>query len=706
MTIDEYKQETEKHENHFSIGKLILIIIIGFIIFAFVSSRISVALKDRKANKSDKVVSTDMGWKAEKKNIKALKKEDSDIEGMTKYDKYKKGLDPRDGSDTDGDGLSDKDEIEVYGTDPLKMSTSGDLYTDGEKVKKGLSLTEKNDYDGEVKYKGNHSNGAVKLDATDAEGRFAIVTDITGFDSLKGRKVYKEYTVDHFAGTLKVDVSKVVKKNDIAADKLSIYIADGGNKAKQVKTSLDGNVFTVDKKFSLGLYTIYVTDKKLVNLPASSYCDNAVPEAGGKGFDGIAYSIPILDFISGQPAIEYLDSDNKTTVRKEKEALVALVNLDNTMGASTTVKSKRIKPASQSEIDRKYAFFKKVYPAGDAVAHPGNVANFLFVYTRLSTGTKMLSKEQLSYINRDTVNSGFSVKKDAFPFQNLSDPDYAQGGVCAGYATYTASVYNTGSPAVTSAEGVNDANKGKVVYPWDITGDAFKDMRTKGKLHSFKDKDYINSHKDREGMFSKNLSDNDKTFRNTMVYYWAKSNNASLSNKLHSVYYYANGEDENSQYYRFNDSGYSYSTIEWIKKQIKAGKIVSVGMTEGLEDPKDEAQLSGHMVNLYGYMDCDDGRTIFKVYDCNYPDRTDLTMTVKKVDITKNYMTELKKEGLTKGYAGAAVSGGKKQYSFIYKYQPDDNDSRYIFTNVKNGKYWFHVIEAEKNGFKDMAKLN
>lgn len=63
--------------------------------------------------------------------IESLKSIDSDIEGMTQYDKYKAGLDYHDGSDSDHDGLTDKEEIEVYNTDPLKSSTMDDLYTDG-----------------------------------------------------------------------------------------------------------------------------------------------------------------------------------------------------------------------------------------------------------------------------------------------------------------------------------------------------------------------------------------------------------------------------------------------------------------------------------------------------------------------------------------------------------------------------------------------
>lgn len=43
--------------------------------------------------------------------------------------------------DTDRDGLTDYEEIEIYGTNPDKKSTSGDLYSDGYKVLKGMDVT-------------------------------------------------------------------------------------------------------------------------------------------------------------------------------------------------------------------------------------------------------------------------------------------------------------------------------------------------------------------------------------------------------------------------------------------------------------------------------------------------------------------------------------------------------------------------------------
>jgi len=50
---------------------------------------------------------------------------DTDGDGLTDYEEYLLGNDPRN-PDTDGDGISDYDEIFVYGTDPCSVDTDGD----------------------------------------------------------------------------------------------------------------------------------------------------------------------------------------------------------------------------------------------------------------------------------------------------------------------------------------------------------------------------------------------------------------------------------------------------------------------------------------------------------------------------------------------------------------------------------------------------
>jgi outer membrane protein OmpA-like peptidoglycan-associated protein len=61
---------------------------------------------------------------------------DTDGDGLTDADEINKyGTDPNN-PDTDGDGLSDGEEVQVYGTDPLNPDTDGDGLKDGEEVLK------------------------------------------------------------------------------------------------------------------------------------------------------------------------------------------------------------------------------------------------------------------------------------------------------------------------------------------------------------------------------------------------------------------------------------------------------------------------------------------------------------------------------------------------------------------------------------------
>lgn len=58
---------------------------------------------------------------------------DADSDGLSNLSEYQAGSDPRDG-DTDGDGLSDGDEENVYGTNPLSTESDGDGINDDVEV--------------------------------------------------------------------------------------------------------------------------------------------------------------------------------------------------------------------------------------------------------------------------------------------------------------------------------------------------------------------------------------------------------------------------------------------------------------------------------------------------------------------------------------------------------------------------------------------
>lgn len=65
---------------------------------------------------------------------------DQDRDGIADDTEEGLGLSNQD-FDTDGDGLSDKSEIEKYGTDPTKVDTDGDGYWDGFEIIQGYSPT-------------------------------------------------------------------------------------------------------------------------------------------------------------------------------------------------------------------------------------------------------------------------------------------------------------------------------------------------------------------------------------------------------------------------------------------------------------------------------------------------------------------------------------------------------------------------------------
>ncbi len=74
--------------------------------------------------------------------------DDDDNDGLTNGQERRLGTDPLN-PDTDGDGLSDGDEVRKYHTNPLRADTDGDGLTDGEEVLKYHTDPTKYDTDGD-----------------------------------------------------------------------------------------------------------------------------------------------------------------------------------------------------------------------------------------------------------------------------------------------------------------------------------------------------------------------------------------------------------------------------------------------------------------------------------------------------------------------------------------------------------------------------
>ena len=79
-------------------------------------------------------------------NDPTLPFEDPDRDGLTNLQEFQVGTNPNN-PDTDGDGLSDGDEVNVYQTNPLLADTDGDGIPDGVEIRTATNPNDRNSYD-------------------------------------------------------------------------------------------------------------------------------------------------------------------------------------------------------------------------------------------------------------------------------------------------------------------------------------------------------------------------------------------------------------------------------------------------------------------------------------------------------------------------------------------------------------------------------
>jgi 5-hydroxyisourate hydrolase-like protein (transthyretin family) len=78
-------------------------------------------------------------------NDPTMPAQDPDRDGLTNLEEFQQGTDPNN-KDTDGDGLSDGDEVHLYHTNPLLKDTDGDGISDGLEVQTGSNPLDPSNY--------------------------------------------------------------------------------------------------------------------------------------------------------------------------------------------------------------------------------------------------------------------------------------------------------------------------------------------------------------------------------------------------------------------------------------------------------------------------------------------------------------------------------------------------------------------------------
>ena len=605
--------------------------------------------------------------------IETQKDVPSDIEGMSVYDKYAMGLQRQDGSDSDFDGLTDKEEIEVYGSDPLKASTAGDLYSDSYKVENGMDLFTYYEYVEEMTFTYNECPEII-LTASDPTDFSAVVKDKTSNinpDDFSIEKLYKAYQLYNYSGSVVIDLSEIYSENGISEDNIEIYSSEGAFAIKglteltKVTISSDGNKVTLDKDFSDDeKYFIYITEKQ-DNLVGSIY--NKIfgkyieKDLDTKTKEDVSVII-CANMLSGVYKVIYYDCNSEENTQNVLNNTLTYLNGSKKKHFNADIFEK----ASKQEYDIKLKTLRTALKGNevetmfrtlsDFFANPQTILFSYMVYEMDASidFRDVVSEEETT----EPVSSGFDKWVDELPFQNF-ESYIAEGGNCAGITHLSSYLYNTKSiPTSGSYDCI--INGTKQTISWDLTSDDDNSTLYDSGLIDYKKKSFIDDHSSEENNYLIGLSECEEEFVNMVGCFWAEGNDRINMTR----YELQSGE---------------YDNVELIKNMmnlIDQGKILDMYLY---------MRYGGaHAVNVYGYEYVDDETINFYVYDSNLPqdDRKGYNIDNIKGQCTLQVFLSMNKDGTG---------------SFEYLYWPMTDNTEYLASSAEGLMNSHAIVVMDEN---------
>lgn len=294
--------------------KRILKIIGCFIVIIIIIAIIKNAYENYRCDKIMENIPLGLGYSQEQLE-EIAKNTPSDIEGLSRWDKSQLGLIEDDGSDSDNDGLTDKEEIEVYKSDPLKSSTAGDLYIDGYKVEHNMNLFAKYDYTAPIVFPYNECQEFILTPISPTDFYATIqkwpVQDESGY-------VYQVYRIYQYGGILQIDVNDIIKQNNISSKQLQIQIYDTSTmKLLKTQCDMENNIFTIKPNLDEHS-TYYIIIAKKANIFKQQFLKSYFEkelfyysgEINNSFSRGLIYGSPLFSAATGH--IHILYAANKT----------------------------------------------------------------------------------------------------------------------------------------------------------------------------------------------------------------------------------------------------------------------------------------------------------------------------------------------------------------------------------------------------------
>lgn len=567
----------------------------------------------------------------------------SDIEGMSIGEKMELGLVSQFGSDTDYDGLTDKEEIEIYNSDPLKASTSGDLYTDKYKIEHSLDINTYYEYEGESKF--NPKDVPIfTLDAVTPLDFYAKVIDSTGnlddymeYESSRKidySKVQKIYTITNYSNNVfEIDLSEL---NDKDVDiKVFENMCDTPISDTKVKTNGDVAIVTLKNAMQpKNNYMVFISNGVKEKLGIISTFNDYVEEKFEEYeleneevlrlYDAYSKSIiisyPIYTCLTGTPPTVLI---SKTATEEEFADTLKMANIlyeesRPLLGFyvdKRTVTKKDCTMVTEGEIMRR--FLLNYYTWGPEYVYFGVMPDRLFLHCYSPYGAYADDLHEQQEIIKE--NNRKFIASDRFCFENFRTNFYMDNhGNCAGFALIVARVHDKEGLDSLSGSYYSTAFNCEVSYEMDINAEENQTLLDRylsdyksgrfGGIRALKSKD-SNEYKELPNFDNMEITDDEYEFTKMMSAYWAEYNDNLMKYDVAITGFLSN------KHHMYLD----WKTIENMKSALDSKKTLIWGFNIN------NKYLNGHAVNLTGYREYGEGidkTVIFDVYDNNYPDLT------------------------------------------------------------------------------------
>lgn len=662
------------------------------------------------ANEKNKATLIVDGSWADVELTDAQKLEDWNNDGIPNGKAVELGLDPS-AEDTDGDGLSDADEINKYNSDPTKYSTAGDGYSDGWKVHNGyhpskyvkqigipleenpkIILNPKEDGDSEkYVYKASDVRGIPSINQTyiDCFTLYSYNGDVEyKTDNPDMLKVYSVGLFDF--KLLELETTKTprgVVFENVANTKILVYDSVLDINGLSSPNAHQSNDYDQETEFYLvmsplfnftGKYPIYVfydsknsnIDDEQLSANITSYAKQAwadrCTEAGEDSEQ--TYEIGSTKITVGMADFEFHGVSGIAL------GVVKSVcgDFDARLNSIMTVETENNDETSFLRGLKSLLWFTTSYKGsinnlllqimGDEVDNPQGDSDAESSLVDYSVASEWGANKNSEWY----ADSGFDMSKHAFRFSNLATD--VSNGLCAGFATETTRIFN-GDKFDTNP---NPFEHLDITHSYDYSEGVYDFVRTKN-LYRYKPSSqelasYCDTNPEYEHITSDALPKPDKEVVKSLEYWWAWLNNEAINCSLASLVRGTIGIQQNTK----------FETVENLRDEFNKGHIVSVLLTNMGRD-NGEFVGGGHAINAYKLEQSVYSEDLFYIrcYDNNMPCNKWVSADgVKNLDVTIYVVRTYEKDFL-----------GRVHEKFVWAYAPIDANQEYSWTNAESNKY-------------------